>query len=68
MIRIRQIKINLDSKQDIKDKVSKLLHINVDEIKKYAQMMQGVNEEALTDDDIKYGLSYGRSVIVEYLA
>ncbi len=33
MIRIRQIKINLDSKQDIKDKVSKLLHINVDEIK-----------------------------------
>ena len=33
MIRIRQIKINLDSKQDIKDKVSKLLHINVNEIK-----------------------------------
>ena len=33
MIRIRQIKINLDSKQDIKDKVSKILHINVDEIK-----------------------------------
>ena len=33
MIRIRQIKINLDSKQDIKDKISKLLHINVDEIK-----------------------------------
>lgn len=41
---------------------------NVDEIKKYAQMMQGANEEGLTDDDIKYGLSYGRSVIVEYLA
>ena len=41
---------------------------NVDEIKKYAQMMQSANEEALTDDDIKYGLSYGRSVIVEYLA
>lgn len=33
MIRIRQIKINLDSKQDIKDKVSKLLHINLNEIK-----------------------------------
>lgn len=33
MIRIRQIKINLDSKQDIKDKVSKILHINVNEIK-----------------------------------
>lgn len=41
---------------------------NLDEIKKYAQMMQGANEEGLTDDDIKYGLSYGRSVIVEYLA
>ena len=33
MIRIRQIKINLDSKQDIKDKVSKILHININEIK-----------------------------------
>lgn len=33
MIRIRQIKVNLDSKQDIKDKVSKILHINVNEIK-----------------------------------
>ncbi len=38
---------------------------NVNEIKKYAQM---VGENDLTDDDIKYGLSYGRSVIVEYLA
>ena len=33
MIRIRQIKINLDSKQDLKSKVSKLLHINENEIK-----------------------------------
>lgn len=40
---------------------------NVEEIRKYAQMMQSAGEE-LTDDDIKYGLSYGRSVIVEYLA
>ena len=32
MIRIRQIKINLDSKQDLKSKVSKLLHINENEI------------------------------------
>ncbi len=38
---------------------------NVNEIKKYAQM---AGENDLTDDDIKYGLSYGRSVIVEYLA
>lgn len=41
---------------------------NVDEIKKYAKMVQGADESDLTDDDIKYGLSYGRSVIVEYLA
>ena len=33
MIRIRQIKINLDSKQDLKSKVSKLLHINENEIR-----------------------------------
>ena len=38
---------------------------NVDEIKKYAKM---AGENDITDDDIKYGLSYGRSVIVEYLA
>ena len=33
MIRIRQIKMNLDSKQDLKSKVSKLLHINENEIR-----------------------------------
>ncbi len=41
---------------------------NIDEIKKFAQMVQGADETELTEDDIKYGLSYGRSVIVEYLA
>lgn len=38
---------------------------NIDEIKKYAEM---AGENDLTEDDIKYGLSYGRSVIVEYMA
>lgn len=38
---------------------------NVDEIKKYAEM---AGENNLSEDDIKYGLSYGRSVIVEYNA
>ena len=38
---------------------------NVEEIQKFAQM---AGENNLTVDDIKYGLSYGRSVIVEYLA
>ena len=41
---------------------------NVEEIKKFAQMVQGAGENNLTEEDIKYGLSYGRSVIVEYLA
>lgn len=34
------------------------------DIKKYAKMV----DENISDDDIKYGLSYGRSVIAEYLA
>ncbi|MBS4759933.1 MAG: hypothetical protein KHX03_04465 [Clostridium sp.] len=38
---------------------------NLDEIKEYAKL---AGEENLSDDDIKYGLSYGRSVIVEYMA
>jgi hypothetical protein len=38
---------------------------DIKEIKKYAQM---AGEENLSDDDIKYGLSYGRSVIIEYSA
>ena len=38
---------------------------NIEEIKKYAQMMGEAN---LSEEDIKYGLSYGRSVIVEYSA
>lgn len=41
---------------------------NIDEIKKYAKMVQGAGENDLSEEDIKYGLSYGRSVIVEYLA
>lgn len=38
---------------------------NVDEIKKFAQM---AGENNLSEEDIKYGLSYGRSVIAEYFA
>ena len=38
---------------------------NVEEIKKFAEL---AGENNLTEEDIKYGLSYGRSVIVEYLA
>ena len=38
---------------------------NINEIKQFAQL---VGENNLTEEDIKYGLSYGRIVIVEYLA
>ena len=38
--------------------------INIEEIQKYANYMG----ENLSVDDINYGLRYGRSVIVDYLA
>ncbi len=37
---------------------------NVQEIRDIAQINEGEN---LTDDDIKYGLTYGRSVIADYV-
>lgn len=37
---------------------------DVDEIKKYAEMAG----ENISEDDIMYGLSYGRSVIADYIA
>lgn len=50
---------------DFNDDNGILKNQNVEEIKKFAQL---VGENNLTEEDIKYGLSYGRSVIVEYLA
>ena len=46
---------------DDKNMVSK---IDTQEVKNYASQMN----ETLTDDDIKYGLVYGRSVIADYIA
>ncbi|MCQ2790362.1 MAG: hypothetical protein MJ229_08325 [bacterium] len=37
---------------------------NVQEIRNIAQINEGEN---LSDDDIKYGLTYGRSVIADYV-
>lgn len=37
---------------------------NIEEIKEIAKI---AGEENLTDEDIKYGLTYGRSVIAEYV-
>lgn len=42
-----------------------LRNINVDEIKKYAN---SVGETNLSEEDIKYGLKFGRSVLVNYSA
>lgn len=42
-----------------------LRNINVDEIKKYAD---SVGETNLSEEDIKYGLKFGRSVLVNYSA
>ena len=57
--------INLNKKVentfDDKNMVSK---INTQEVKNYATQIN----ETLTDDDIKYGLVYGRSVIADYIA
>ena len=36
---------------------------NIDEIKAYAK---SVGEDELSNEDIKYGMFYGRSVIVDY--
>ena len=41
-----------------------LQNIDLVELKKYAQYAG----ENITDDDIRYGLIYGRSVIADYLA
>ena len=40
-----------------------LRNINVDEIKKYAD---AVGETNLSEEDIKYGLKFGRSVLINY--
>lgn len=52
---------NVENTFDDKNMVSK---INTQEVKNYATQMN----ETLTDDDIKYGLVYGRSVIADYIA
>lgn len=41
-----------------------LSRVDVSDIRKFAEY---VGEYNITDDDIKYGLMYGRSVIAEYL-
>ena len=61
MIRIRQIKINLDSKQDLKSKVAKILHINEKEI-----LNLKINKKSL-DARKKDNLFYVYEVDIEVL-
>lgn len=50
---------------NLNDNDSLLENINLDEIKNCAQKVGELN---LSNDDIKYGLTYGRSVIADYVA
>lgn len=49
---------------DLKDNNILLKGQNIAEIKDFAKI---AGEENLTDEDIKYGLTYGRSVIADYV-
>ncbi|MGN1152770.1 MAG: hypothetical protein ACI4S3_01975 [Candidatus Gastranaerophilaceae bacterium] len=51
--------INLSDNNSLLDK------INLSEVRNFAQQVGELN---LTDEDIKYGLTYGRSVIANFIA
>lgn len=48
----------------VNDSQNMLKNLDIDEIKKYASM---TGEENLSDDDITYGLVYGRSVMADWV-
>lgn len=50
---------------NLSDNDSLLNKINLSEVRNFAQQ---IGETNLTDEDIKYGLTYGRSVIANYIA
>lgn len=54
---------NTPSGVDLKDNDVILRHQNINEIKDIAK---SVGETNLSDEDIKYGLTYGRSVIADF--
>ena len=59
-----QESLNVSSGVKTSSTPSLLDKIDVDEVRKYASY---VGEYNITDDEIKYGLLYGRSVIAEWL-
>ena len=60
-----QTDLNTSSGINLSDNDSLLQDIDMTEIRDCASK---VGETNLTDDDIKYGLTYGRSVIADYIA
>ncbi len=50
---------------DIKDDNILLNNVNIDEIKNFASKL---GDNTLTNEDIKYGLVYGRSVLADFSA
>ena len=59
-----RIEDNTPSGVDLRDNNNILKDQNIADIRKYAKI---AGEENLTNEDIKYGLTYGRSVIAEYI-
>ncbi|MBR2524830.1 hypothetical protein IKE67_00020 [bacterium] len=60
----RRIEENTPSGVDLKDNNFLLKDHNLEEIREFAKI---AGEDNLTDEDIKYGLTYGRSVIADYV-
>jgi hypothetical protein len=60
-----QVLQNLSDGIDVKDSNDILKNQDISEIKNIAQ---SIGEDKISDDDIKYGLTYGRSVIADYSA
>ena len=56
--------INTLEPVDLKDNNILLKDQNLEEIRDFARI---AGEDNLTDEDIKYGLTYGRSVIADYV-
>ncbi len=50
---------------NLSDNDNLLKNIDTKDVRSFAQKLGEIN---LTDEDIKYGLTYGRSVIADYIA
>lgn len=60
----KRVEDNTSSGVDLQDNNFLLKEQNIAEIRDFAKI---AGEENLTNEDIKYGLTYGRSVIADYV-